>query len=246
MYLTLKAAKERVLSEKYHGVETDAYRDDCARLDAHEPWEYVLGSTDFLGATIDLSYRPMVPREETAFWVRRVIEEWGDAGPVRALDLYAGAGNMGIALLKHLPQATCVFNEIDEKLLPQIAKSLEINAIDPSRATLIAGDSLQKITGKYDIIVANPPYVDPAGESEMDPEMRYEPHIAFFGSTDGYGHHKELIENGKRYLTERGVLYDECDMTQVDELKKLLATTDWNYEFWKDPYGNEGVMILRI
>jgi len=87
--------------------------------------------------------------------------------------------------------------------------------------------------------------VDPAGEADMDPEMRYEPHIAFFGSADGYGHHKELIQEGKKYLTPRGVLYVECDMTQVEELKKILADTDWNYEFWTDPYGHEGIMILR-
>jgi len=245
MYLSDEKAKKKVLAEKYNGVESDAYRADCARIDAHEPWEYVLGYADFLGCRIDLSYKPMVPRDETAHWTKRVIEEWKDKGPVTALDAYAGAGNIGIALLKHLPESHVTFNEIDANLMPQIAKSLELNNIDASRATLIAGDSLEKITGTFDIICANPPYVDPAGEADMDPEMRYEPHIAFFGSADGYGHHKELIQEGKKYLTPRGVLYVECDMTQVEELKKILADTDWNYEFWTDPYGHEGIMILR-
>ena len=245
MYLSDEKAKKKVLAEKYNGVESDAYRADCARIDAHEPWEYVLGYADFLGCRIDLSYKPMVPRDETAHWTKRVIEEWKDKGPVTALDAYAGAGNIGIALLKHLPESHVTFNEIDANLMPQIAKSLELNNIDASRATLIAGDSLEKITGTFDIICANPPYVDPAGEADMDPEMRYEPHIAFFGSADGYGHHKELIQEGKKYLTPRGVLYVECDMTQVEELKKILADTDWNYEFWNDPYGHEGIMVLR-
>lgn len=252
MYLSDKQAQEKILAEKYGGVKSDAYAADCARLAAHEPWEYVLGHTNFLGTTIDLSYRPMVPRDETAFWVKRVIEEWKEAKEVQALDLYAGAGNIGIALLAHLPEAHCTFNEIDEKLLPQIAKSLLINGIDASRASLIAGDSLEKITGQFDVICANPPYVDPTGESEMDPEMKYEPHIAFFAPpsaslevNDGYGHHRELIAHGKKYLTERGVLYVECDMTQVEELKNILKTTDWNYEFWPDPYGHENLMVLR-
>lgn len=252
MYLTNQQAKQKILAEKYGGVANDAYRADCTRIDLHEPWEYVLGHADFLDCTIDLSYRPMVPREETAFWIERVIAEWKGVENVRALDLYAGAGNMGIALLKHAPNATCTFNEIDANLLPQIAKSLALNHIDSARATLIAGDSLEKITGDFDIIVANPPYVDPAGESEMDPEMRYEPHIAFFappstllGVNDGYGHHRELIGKGKNYLTDRGVLYDECDMTQVATLKEILAATNWHSEFWPDPYGNEDVMVLR-
>ena len=187
----------------------------------------------------------MVPRDETAHWTKRVIEEWKNKGPVTALDAYAGAGNIGIALLAHLPESHVTFNEIDANLMPQIARSLELNGIDASRATLIAGDSLEKITGTFDIICANPPYVDPAGESEMNPEMHYEPHIAFFGSADGYGHHRELIQEGKKYLTPRGVLYVECDMTQVDTLKKILADTDWKWEFWNDPYGHEGIMVLR-
>lgn len=245
MYLSDEAAKQKVLAEKYNGVESAAFRADSARMDAHEPWEYILGYADFLDCRIDLSYKPMIPRDETAFWTKKVIEEWKDKGPITTLDAYAGAGNIGIALLKHLPESRVTFNEIDANLMPQIAKSLELNTIDASRATLIAGDSLEKITGKFDIICANPPYVDPAGEADMDPEMKYEPHIAFFGSSDGFGHHKELIARGRDYLTPRGVLYGEFDMTQVDEISKLLAASDWKYEIWNDPYGHPGVMVLR-
>jgi release factor glutamine methyltransferase len=245
MYLSDIAAKQKVLTEKYHGLESTEYRSDCARIDAHEPWEYILGYADFLDCKIDLSYKPMIPRDETAHWVKRVIEEWKDKGPITAVDLYAGAGNIGIALLKHLPESRVTFNEIDANLLPQIAKSIALNGIETSRATLIAGDSLEKITGTFDVLCANPPYVDPAGEADMDPEMKYEPHIAFFGSSDGYGHHKELIREGRKYLTERGVLYGEFDMTQAEEIKKLLGASHWKYEIWSDPYGHEGVMVLR-
>ena len=246
MYLSDDAAKAKVLKEKYGGVASDAYRADCARIDAREPWEYVLGYADFLGCRIDLSHRPMVPRDETAFWVERVIKEWSGKESITALDAYAGSGNIGIALAKHLPTTHVTFNELDKNLLPQIAHSLELNGITASRATLIAGDSLENVTGTFDIICANPPYVDPAGESEMDPEMYYEPRIAFFGSADGFAHHRELIKEGKRYLTERGVLYGEFDMTQAGEIKKLLVDSDWRYEIWQDPYGHDGVMVLRM
>lgn len=245
MYLSPEQAKQKILEEKYNGIKGDAYRTDCARIDAYEPHEYVLGYADFLDCRIDLSQRPMVPRDETAFWVARVIEELKGAGPLNALDLYAGSGNIGIALLKHLPEIQVTFSELDEKLLVGIEKSLGLNTIDPSRATLVAGDGLTKVSSTYDVICANPPYLDPTGEADMDPEMRYEPRVAFFGSSDGYGHHRELIKEGKKYLTERGVLYVQCDMTQAEELKRILATTDWTWEFWNDPYGHEGVMVLR-
>jgi methylase of polypeptide subunit release factors len=66
---------ERLLHEKYGGVPTEDFYRDEVRLRGGEPYEYVLGHVDFLGAKIDLSYRPMIPRTETAFWVGRAIEE---------------------------------------------------------------------------------------------------------------------------------------------------------------------------
>lgn len=248
MYLTSHQAKQKILAEKYDGVESPDYQADCARIDAHEPWEYVLGYAEFLGCRIDLSDKPMVPRDETAHWVKRVIAEWNGKGPLTALDLYAGSGNIGIALLQHLSESRVTFNELDAALLPQIEKSLVFNGIDSARATLIAGDSFEKVTGTFDVICANPPYVRPESEADMDPEMRYEPHIAFFGSSDGLAHHRELIEKGRQYLTQRGVLYGEFDMTQTDEIKRLLEESpDWRgrYEIWNDPYGHEGIFVLR-
>ncbi|HEX8993876.1 MAG TPA: HemK family protein methyltransferase [Candidatus Paceibacterota bacterium] len=250
-YLSQQEAIEKILAEKYGlpaqagGVPSAEFLNDKARIEAGEPWQYVLGYADFLGCHIDLSDRPMIPRPETAFWVEKVIGEWKDAGDIKALDLYAGSGNIGVALLKHLPQAHVTLSELDAHLLPGIERSIVASGVDPSRSTLIAGDSLENIHDTFDVICANPPYINPADEADLDPEMRHEPHIAFFGSSDGMAHHRELIERGKDFLTDRGVIYCECDMDQVSDLEKLLETTDWKYEFWKDPFGHEDLMVLR-
>ncbi len=245
MYLSKADAKKKVLEEKYHGVRSAAYEADCAQIDADLPYEYLLGYADFLDCRIDLGARPMIPRDKTAFWVRRVIDEWKDKEPATALDLYAGSGNIGLALLRHLPSLHVTLSEVDAALLPGIARSLELNSIDSSRATLVAGDSLQHVNGRFDLMCANPPYLNPALESEMDPEMRYEPRVAFFGSSDGFGHHRELIERGRDYLTPRGALFIECDMTQAEELREMVAPTDWVYEFWDDEFGHPGTLVLR-
>ncbi len=254
-YLTTTEAIEKILAEKYAGVSSAAFEADKHRIERGEPWRYVLGYADFLDCRIDLSQRPMIPRPETAFWVQKVIEECSSnsaqdkkgKGPIKALDLYAGSGNIGVALLKHLPQAHVTFSELDEKLLPGIERSIVDSGIDPSRATVIAGDSLNAIesTRVFDVICANPPYIDPADEADLDPEMRHEPHIAFFGSADGMAHHRELIERGREFLSQHGAIYCECDIDQVPELKRILATTDWYHEFWKDPFGHEDVMVLH-
>src|SRR3989344_9234434 len=121
------------------GGEGESSDADCVRLEAGEPYEYVLGYVDFLGAHIDLSYKPMVPRPETAFWVARAIEELKTQDrPLRLADSFAGAGNVGLALLTNFPNATVDISELDPALAPQIQKNLELNHIAPERAHVIA------------------------------------------------------------------------------------------------------------
>lgn len=134
---------ERLKNEKYHSAEPEGFRADALRLQNGEPYEYVLGHVDFLGAHIDLSLRPMIPRPETAFWVARAIEELrAKGGPLRIADTFSGAGNVGLALLKHLPNATVEFFELDPKLKAQIEMSIERNGIDRARAKVITASAL--------------------------------------------------------------------------------------------------------
>ena len=117
----LETCIQKLKVNKYSGIATESFLDDCTRLEKGEPYEYVLGCTDFLGAHIDLSGRPMIPRPETAFWVKRAIEELRDKEktqltPFRFAEVFAGGGAIGIALARHFPTASIVISEIDPKL----------------------------------------------------------------------------------------------------------------------------------
>jgi release factor glutamine methyltransferase len=239
---------ERLLVEKYHSVESEAFHADCARLTAGEPYEYVLGYVDFLGAHIDLSYKPMIPRPETAFWVTRAIDELKQLNrPLRLADTFAGAGNVGLALLKNLPNPTVDISELDPALAPQIQKNLELNDIAPERVCIISASALEGLTGTYDAILAVPPYVPYSALPDLDPEMRdHEPHLAFFAHEDGHEFHKILIENAYDLLNPGGTLYMEADFDHNEAIKKLVAGTPWKaLEFWPDPYGATPNVVLR-
>ena len=239
---------DQLLQEKYQGVESEAFHTDCARLAAGEPYEYVLGYVDFLGAHIDLSYKPMIPRPETAFWVKQAIEELGQLNrPLRLADTFAGAGNVGLALLKNLPTATVDISELDPALTPQIQKNIELNNIKPERAQVIAASALEGLTGQYDAIFAVPPYVPYEALLDLDPEMRdHDPHLAFFAHDEGHEFHKILIEKAYDLLVPGGALYMEADFDHNDAIKKLVEGTRWkSLEFWPDPYGATPNVVLR-
>ena len=239
---------EKLLKEKYSGVESEGFYADSVRIRTGEPYEYVLGYTDFLDARIDLSDRPMIPRLETAFWVNRAIEELRQkTGPLRLADTFSGAGNVGVALLKHLPNAMVDFSEFDENLKPQIEKNILINELDLSRAHVVMDSDVRGLTGTYDAILAVPPYVPYEALPDLDPEMiDYEPHLAFFAHDNGHEFHKILIEKAWDMLNEGGTLYMEADMGHNDTITQFVQGTQWSkLEFWPDPYGAMPNVILR-
>lgn len=240
--------RDRERIEQAFADDPAALADALARLENGEPIEYVLGRTEFLGCTIDLSHRPMIPRPETAFWVSRAIDELKRrAEPLRIADTFSGAGNVGTAILSHLPNARVDLSEFDAALLPQIEKNLATNRIDPSRARVVRGDILEGLVGPYDAIFAVPPYVPDAALPDLDPEMiRFEPHLAFFGGEDGHRFHRALIGGAWDLLAPGGTLYMEADMDHEPAIRAMLPGTRWSaIEFWPDPYGATPNVVLR-
>jgi release factor glutamine methyltransferase len=238
----------RLKEEKYQGIESESFRADAERLRNGEPYEYVLGYVDFLGARIDLSLRPMIPRPETAFWVMRAIDELKTkSAPLRIADTFSGAGNVGVALLMHLPNATVEFFELDPALKVQIEKNILLNGIDPARTKVIVASDVIGLTGEYDAIFAVPPYVPYDALPELDPEMiNHEPHLAFFAHDNGHEFHSILIEKGRDYLKDGGTLFMETDMDHNEWVKEKVKGTAWrSLEFLTDPYGATPNVVLR-
>lgn len=239
---------EQLFKEKYNGVESEGFHTDVVRLQSGEPYEYVLGYFDFLNTKIDLSFKPMIPRPETAFWVKRAIEELKTkTGNLRLADTFSGAGNVGVALLKNIPNATVDISELDSNLKTQIEKNILINDIDPNRARVITASDIEGLTEKYDAIFAVPPYVPYEALPDLDSEMiEHEPHLAFFAHDDGHEFHKILIEKAYDLLNEGGTLYMEADMDHNEAITKMVQGTRWSkLEFWPDPYNATPNVVLR-
>mgnify|MGYP001559541801 FL=1 len=112
-----KVAELRI--KKHQGRETEDFLNDVKKLAEGEAYEYLLGEVDFCGAKINLSLRPMIPRPETEFWVKQAIEDILDTRrgfTLRVLDLFSGSGNVGLAVLKNIPESIVDMIELDPKL----------------------------------------------------------------------------------------------------------------------------------
>ena len=188
-----------------------------------EPLAYRLGSIPFIHTEIYLDSRPLIPRTETEYWVDIVIKEIRESGidePV-ILDLCAGSGCIGVAVLKEIPQAQVDFAEIETAHHPTIKKNIIKNNLDESHTRIFGGDLFENVTEQYDFILANPPYLNPILIKRVQESvLEYEPEEALFGGQDGLELINKIIAKTPQYLKEGGVLYLEHEPEQVETLSK--------------------------
>ena len=240
-----KVAQLRI--KKHKGKETKDFLGDVIKMAEGEALEYLLGEVDFCGAKIDLSLRSMIPRPETEYWVKQAIEDIQNkesAYTLRVLDLFSGSGNVGLAILKNLPESTVDMIEFDSKLNEQIEISILRNNIKKTRTRVLTGDTFLGAVGKYDYIFAVPPYVPPQMKEEVMKELFAESPLSFFDKEDGFYYHKQVLSQAKDFLKEGGTLYLEFDITQREKIEELAKGYDWtNYSFLKDPYEHEFVIV---
>ena len=199
------------------------------------PEDYKRGFKDFLGTKIDLSKKPLIPREETAHWVDIAIKEIKEGS--ECLDLFAGSGCIGIAVLKNVKNSFCDFGDKEELFLEQIKISLDLNKIESERYDLIKTDVFSNIKKQYDFILANPPYVAESRIDEVGEDVKmFEPSIALYGGNDGMKYIKIFLEEAVNYLKEKGIIYLEFDQEQKDWIEEIIKDKYSKFEFLKDQF----------
>lgn len=255
--MTTPIDRERqwLLTEKYGGVESPTFLADLARLQAGEPLAYLIGHVPFLGTTITLGSRPLIPRTETEHWVERAIEELRTTPPTRSaplhiLDLCAGSGAIGIAVLQALPEARADFVELDTAHHATITENLRENGVAPTRARVFGGDLFAEIPvgTTYDAILTNPPYVDPALRERVAPSvLAHEPQRALFGGVGGTEFIDRILADARAHLTPGGLLYLEHEPEQAAHITSLAATHGYeSSQALPDQYGLLRSTRLRL
>lgn len=229
----LSSDEKLLLRDKYDGSASAAFEEDRARLATGEPLAYVIGWVPFMGLSIDLSSRPLIPRPETEWWtgelVRTLRARFKDE-PFSLLDLCAGSGAIGLAVLAMCENAQVSFGEVVPEHTALIKKNMERNEIDVSRAGIRAGDLFEPFVGRrFDVIVANPPYI-PSGRTLDASVTDFEPKEALFAGTDGLELIRRIATDAPQHLRGEGVaegtgeLWLECDIENIEEARELLLS----------------------
>ncbi len=244
----MDAAQDRdlLIRDKYDGQEPPELDADLARLREGEPLAYVIGWVPFLGLRVDLASRPLIPRPETEWWTEEFVahlkERFGDS-PFAFLDLCAGSGAIGLAVLKGLPHARVTFAELVPEHLASIRTSIRENGLDASRATLVAGDLFQDLgQERFAVIATNPPYIPSARALERS-VAEYEPEEALFSGEDGLSVIRKIAAEAKEHLIPGGELWLEADIENIEEAVRLVGETALRAEIRNDLYGRPRIVV---
>ncbi|MDO8515988.1 MAG: HemK/PrmC family methyltransferase [bacterium] len=246
-----------IVKDKYGGIACPEALKDAARAIRGEPLDYVIGWKPFLGARIDLSLRPLIPRPETEYWTEKAIKKisGGKKRPTRQVqlivpahrkdrtlriaDVFAGSGAIGIAVLKHVRRAHVDFGDTDPRCIKQIRKNLKLDRISKKKYRVVRSNIMQGLKGPYDLILANPPYIARDRKNKVEKGVvRYEPSVALWGGEDGLRFIRRLLGEAQTHLAPGGELWFEFDSWQKPALAKLLAQSSFkNFAFHKDQFG---------
>lgn len=186
--------------------------------------DYARGYIPFLDSRIYLDSHPLIPRPETEYWAERAIAHIAKIPNASVLDLFAGSGAIGVAVLTHVPDAHVDFGEIEKTHLPTIEKNIHENGIESNRARVIETDVWSNISKTYDAVLANPPYLSEARMERVQPEvLALEPHTALFAKEEGLALIRRMVEGLPAHLTKNGAAYIEHEPEQAETIATYAA-----------------------
>lgn len=221
----LIAASKRIVTPK----DAIALEDFTRRRLAGEPVARILGAKEFWGLPIKLSPATLVPRPDTETVVELALEMVRGAPaakPPRCIvDVGTGSGAILLALLSEWREATGVGTDISPIAL-QTARDNAHRLGFGRRASFVACNYTAALSGSFDLIVSNPPYIRSSDIAELDREVRdHDPLAALDGGADGLDAYRELIPHAARLLTPGGTLVVEAGCGQSGPISLLMSAS---------------------
>lgn len=186
------------------------------------PLQHLLGSVEFHGRDFLCDARALIPRPETEELAEMILKLL-PAGPLDILDMGCGSGVLGLTLAAESPESHVTLADISEEALSLTKENAEKLGIQ--NITLVHSDLLSSITGRFDLIAANLPYVPDGEAAEMARELRHDPALALFSGADGLDLLRRFVPESFGFLKSSGLLALEIGHDQASQLRESLESS---------------------
>lgn len=198
--------------------QCDRYVEYIQRRQKREPLQQITGYQEFMGLRFKVTPDVLIPRQDTEILVEEVMRYVHDG--MHILDMCTGSGCILLSLLKYSNDCEgtgCDISEPALKVAEENAKELSLNA------SFVQSNLFENISGKYEFIVSNPPYIPTEVIPTLMEEVRdHEPVSALDGREDGLYFYREIVEKAGEYLYPGGMLFFEIGYDQAEKVSSLM------------------------
>lgn len=211
---TLLCHGDREVSE----AEEEQYRKALEQRAVHVPLQHLLGYQDFMGLRFQVNEHVLIPRQDTEILVEEAMRYLHDG--MRILDLCTGSGCILLSLLHYSNDCEGTGVDISKEALQVAALNAELLGI---KVDFLKSDLYEKVTGKFDLLVSNPPYIERKVIPTLMEEVReYDPYIALDGGEDGLDFYRRIIGGAQDYLKRGGQILMEIGSGQAQAVSEIL------------------------
>lgn len=235
---TLLAHGDRPVTEQ----QKESYVNYIEQRSCHVPLQHITGYQEFMGLRFLVSPAVLIPRQDTETLVEEVMRFLHDG--MRILDLCTGSGCILLSLLRYSNDCVGVGSDLSEDALLVAKENASLLGLE---ADFICSDLFEKIEGKYEIIVSNPPYIRSGDIPGLMEEVReHDPMMALDGGEDGLSFYRRIIAQAGSYLHFGGMLFLEIGADQAQEVAEYMSKAGYrDVTVCKDLAGLDRVVYGR-
>lgn len=214
-----------------------------ARRSVGEPVAYITGFKEFYSLPFRVDRRVLVPRPETELLVDLALYHARQGA--RVLDVGTGSGAIAVAVKKNRPDCAVAASDISEGAL-EVARRNAEEILGAGRVEFLRGDLFSPFAGrKFDIILSNPPYIDPSLRASLPRELGFEPETALFCGGSGREIVRRIIAGGRPFLEKGGMMLIEIGADMKGDVLTFAGNGGYNATVARDYAGLPRVALLK-
>jgi release factor glutamine methyltransferase len=207
-------------------VQFRTYQEFLKRRIAHEPLQYILGETEFMGLHLEVNRGVLIPRPETELLVERALEFLRNRNMTKCavLDVGTGSGNIAVAIAKLMPWSSITALDVSSEALDVARANGRRHGLANIRFLQCDIFADGWLAGTYDLVAANLPYIASTEFAVLEPEVRaYEPEVALTDGRDGLGGIRRLADVAPVVMAPGAELLLEIAYNQQASVREILA-----------------------
>ena len=219
-------------------------KDLIKRREKGEPLAYLTNKIGFWNLNLYVDNKVLVPRPETETLVRNILETF-DSKQIKVLDLGTGSGAIGLSLAKERPNWEVVCSDMSLEAIKVTKKNMLTNSLN---IPLVNSNWLAAFKNEcFDLIVSNPPYINPSDPRVLSDGLKFEPIEALVSDCGGFKDIEQIVKESSKTLNNSGYLFLEHGYDQSDEVISIFENYDFSQiRTFKDLNGDDRVCSGKL